>query len=72
MQQYTMAERIPNLNEIAVRIAGMNRHAVMHELLNFQTRFRLDFTENFLIALPIERLRHILLAAQIQHYRGVS
>jgi hypothetical protein len=71
MLEMTMAEKSKNLNEIAVHIAGMNRQAIMFELMNFQSRFKLDFTENYLAALSVERLRHILLAAQLQHYRGM-
>jgi len=51
---------------LAAHIAGMNRQALKNELLHFQGNVRLDFTEEYLNGLSLERLRHILLAARLQ------
>ncbi len=60
-----MANR-QNINQIAVDIATMSKEDVKGELLQFNGRFNLDFTESYLNKLSGERLRHILLAAKLQ------
>ena len=55
-----------DIDQIALDIAEMSRDAVKYELLHFQGSFDIDFTEDYLERLPLERLRHILLAAKIQ------
>ena len=54
--------------DIASTIAEMSRHQVQREIMSFSGRFRLDFTREYLQAQPVERLRHILLAARLQQY----
>ncbi len=46
-------------------IRALDRHRLVHELLNFKGALRLDFTEEFLNRLSDEKLRHILLAAHM-------
>ena len=46
-------------------IASLGRDELKRRIRNFRGRFRLDFTENYLNNLSIDRLRHILLAALI-------
>ena len=55
-----------DLDKIATSIAGMNRKAVKRALLSFDGRFKMDFSEEYLESLSLDRLRHILLAAKLQ------
>jgi hypothetical protein len=52
-----------NLDQIATSIATLGKEDVKDRLKNFKGRFRLDFTDEYLDSLSIDRLRHILLAA---------
>jgi hypothetical protein len=52
-----------SLEEIAVSISSLGKAEVKRRIKNFKGRFRLDFTDEYLDALSIDRLRHILLAA---------
>jgi hypothetical protein len=47
----------------ATSIAALGRDELTEQIRNFQGRFKLDFTEDYLNSLNIDRLRHILLAA---------
>jgi hypothetical protein len=49
----------------ATSIAALGRHELQRRIKNFRGRFKLDFTEDYLNRLSVERLRHILLAAVI-------
>lgn len=51
-------------------VAQMSREQIQEEILNFQGRFKLDFSPEFLQAQSLERLRHILLAAKLQQLQG--
>jgi len=55
-----------NPDLMASTIAQMNRDQVKNEILHFEGRFKLDFAEDYLDKLPLEKLRHILLAARLQ------
>ena len=55
--------------QMASSIAKMTADQVKNEILHFEGRFKLDFSKDFLDRIPVERLRHILLAAKIQHCR---
>lgn len=44
-------------------IAAMSKREIKTQLLHFPGRIKLDFTEDYLDGLTVERLRHILLAA---------
>ena len=55
-----------DLDRIASGIAGMNRKDVQQAIMRFDGRFKVDFTEEYLESLSLERLRHILLAAKLQ------
>ena len=54
-----------NLDEIATSIATLERDDVKTRLRNFNGRFKMDFTDEYLDNLTIDRLRHILLAAVV-------
>lgn len=49
----------------ATSIAALGRNELKRRIKNFQGRFKLDFTEDYLNKLSVDRLRHILLAALI-------
>jgi hypothetical protein len=48
---------------IAVEIASLDKPDIIEKIMTFHGRFKLDFTEDFLAKLNVDRLRHILLAA---------
>ena len=47
----------------ATSIAALGRQELKKRIRNFRGRFKLDFSEDYLDALSLDRLRHILLAA---------
>lgn len=49
----------------ATSIAVLERGELTRRIRNFKGRFKLDFTEDYLNNLTVDRLRHILLAALI-------
>jgi hypothetical protein len=49
----------------ATSIAVLERNELTRRIKNFRGRFKLDFTEDYLNNLSVDRLRHILLAALI-------
>jgi hypothetical protein len=54
-----------NFEQTATSIAALDRNELKRRIRNFRGRFKLDFTEDYLNGLSVERLRHILLAALI-------
>jgi hypothetical protein len=59
------------LEQAATSIASLGRNELKRRIRSFRGRFRLDFTEDYLNKISIDRLRHILLAALINarpHY----
>ena len=46
-------------------IAVLGRNELKRRIKNFRGRFKLDFSEDYLNNLSVDRLRHILLAAII-------
>ncbi len=53
------------LEQTATSIAALGRDELTRRIKNFRGRFKLDFTEDYLNNLSVDRLRHILLAALI-------
>ena len=47
----------------ATRVATLERNELTKRIKNFKGRFKMDFTEEYLNKLSVDRLRHILLAA---------
>ena len=60
------------LNHLTVSIASLGRAEIRRKLRNFKGRFKLDFTEEYLNKLSLERLRHILLAAMLTNISKAS
>jgi hypothetical protein len=54
-----------HFEQTAVSIASLGRDELKRRIRNFEGRFKLDFTDNYLDNLGVDRLRHILLAALI-------
>ncbi len=54
-----------SFEQTATSIAVLGRDELKRRIRNFRGRFRLDFTEDYLNNLSVDRLRHILLAALI-------
>jgi len=52
-----------NFEQAASAIAQLNRDQLTSNIKNFQGRFKLDFSANYLANQSDDRLRHILLAA---------
>ncbi len=44
-------------------VASLGRGELKRQIRNFRGRFKLDFTEDSLHKISVDRLRHILLAA---------
>lgn len=53
----------------ATSIAALGRSELKRKIKNFRGKFKLDFTEDYLDRLSVDRLRHILLAALINAKR---
>jgi len=51
--------------QTATSLAALGRDELKRRIRSFRGRFKLDFTEDYLNALSVDRLRHILLAALI-------
>jgi hypothetical protein len=54
-----------HFEQTATSIASLGRDELKRRIRNFRGRFKLDFTDNYLDNLGVDRLRHILLAALI-------
>jgi hypothetical protein len=46
-------------------LAGLNRRQLKKRIKDFKGRFKMDFSEDYLDNISVDRLRHILLAALI-------
>ena len=58
--------KVSSADKMSVKVASMSRSQLKWTLLSLRTRFRMDFTEEFLESLSKDRLRHILLAALLK------
>jgi hypothetical protein len=56
---------VETLEQTSTSIASLGREDLKKQIKNFRGRFRLDFTDDYLNSISIDRLRHILLAAII-------
>ncbi len=66
------SEGIPNASnrlweaeQVAAALADLGRDDLKQRIKNFRGRFKLDFSDAYLDALSLDRLRHLLLAALI-------
>ena len=51
------------MERTAASVAALGRAELKRRITNFRGRFKLDFTDDYLNKLSVDRLRHILLAA---------
>jgi hypothetical protein len=56
-------------DQAATSIAALGRNELKRRIRGFRGRFKLDFTEDYLETLSVDRLRHILLAALVNARR---
>jgi hypothetical protein len=56
--------------QAATTIGTLDRNELKRKIKNFKGRFRLDFTDDYLEKLPVDRLRHVLFAALINNKRS--
>ena len=54
------------IEELITLACAMDGAAIKRQLIGFRGEFPLDFTAEFLDALPVERLRHIYVAVCLQ------
>ncbi|MFA6175371.1 MAG: hypothetical protein WC765_02185 [Phycisphaerae bacterium] len=52
-----------NFERLARSISALDRGNVEKKIKTFKGRFKLDFTEEYMRSLTVDRLRHILFAA---------
>lgn len=52
-------------DRLTAELAALDRDHIKPQILNFHSRTRLDFTEEFLDRLSTEQLRQLLLAAML-------
>lgn len=60
------AKKAKSSEMIAVKVASMTHSQLKRTLISLRTRFRLDFTEEFLDSLSKNKLQHILMAAYLK------
>lgn len=57
---------------LTVTVAGLGRDEVKSQIKTFRGNFRLDFSDEYLDGLSLDRLRHILLAALLTTFRKTA
>lgn len=58
--------------KLCCEIGSMNAGEVRDRILHFKGKIKLDFTEDYLNGLSVDRLRHILLAALMTDSRKTA
>jgi hypothetical protein len=54
------------IEELICLVASMDRSQVVHHIRDYRASFPLDFTDDFLKTVPLDRLRHIFIALCLQ------
>lgn len=57
------------VEELICLVSALDRDALVRQFHNYQSKFPLDFTPDFLNQQPIDRLRHIFVALCLQCQR---
>ena len=60
------------VEELICLVSSLDRQQLIEHFHNFDSKFPLDFTEDFLKSAPIERLKHIFVAVCLQSQRMPS
>ena len=55
-----------SFEQVASAVNSLNKTQVKNRLLHFKGRLKFDFTETYLEALSVDKLRHILVAAMLK------
>ena len=58
-----------SMEDMAARIARMDRSELTHALLQIECTFPIDFSRAYLDSMSVERLRHLFLAAGLHERR---
>jgi hypothetical protein len=56
-------DQVGEPEQMAASLAELDREDLKQRIKDFRGRFKLDFSDDYLDALSLERLRHLLLAA---------
>jgi hypothetical protein len=54
------------IEELLCLVSALSREALVEQFRNYQAKFPLDFSEEFLRDAPLERLQHIFVAVCLQ------
>jgi hypothetical protein len=54
------------VEELICMVAALDRDSLVDQLHDFHASFPLDFTDDFLRTVPLDRLRHIFVALCLQ------
>ena len=54
------------IEDLICLVSALDREALIRQFQNYQARFPLDFTDEYLSDAPLERLRHIFIAICLQ------
>ncbi len=57
------------LDELICQVTGWDRQTLTAQFLNFESKFPVDFTSEYLSSLSVDRLRHLFLAMCLQNQR---
>jgi hypothetical protein len=60
------------VEELICLVSSLDRQQLIEQFHSFDSKFPLDFTEDFLKSAPIERLKHIFVAVCLQSQRMPS
>ena len=57
------------IEELICLVSALDRESLVRQFLSYRATFPVDFTEDFLNALDLDRLRHIFMALCLQSQR---
>jgi hypothetical protein len=60
------------LEQLADMIVTMDRPGLVRTLRDLHCDFKMDFSDDFLNSMSIERLRHVVLAASLHDHNAAS
>ena len=60
------------IEELIELVGSLDRPALLRQFEEYQAKFPLDFTREFLNSTPLERLKHIFIAVCLQSQRMPS
>jgi len=57
------------IDDLIQLVAALDRDALLEQFHNYRANFPIDFTDDFLNSMPLDRLRHIFVALCLQTQR---